>query len=504
MRALAGCGRAAEAELLGRALLREPLDRAVEAQLRRELALAAVVEGRTGDAASAMRRVLELAPDEHSVARGRAELAFAQMLALQADDAHASATEAAEAGRSTGDVITEVAARSVLCWLDLWRIDFDAARTAAERLVVLTGGGANGEWLVYQPGLGAAAALFEVDDLDGASRILNDSRRAVIEAGLAWATPADDALDANFAMRAADPARVLEVAFRALEGTHLVDGFGVEVWSRALLARVALFSGDVDDADEHLSAADLAIASGRAQFGLDHLALAQSSLAEHQVGLAAAHRVLTDSWDLLGAIGIIHAREMLVGALARTAGLSADHDRLAAMQRDVAQIGQRSASVVADERRLQLWASPSPSSARRAIAAARTAGRKLELIGTLLDVAEISTRVHGITADGAAAQREARELLAASGMVSDGRVTTGQRATATRRDAKPKRPRFGLDALTESETRVAVLVADGLTNVEIAARLLVSRRTIDTHVLAAYRKLEVRSRVELTRAVLGV
>lgn len=507
VRALAGCGRAAEAELLGRALLREPLDRAVEAQLRRELALAAVVEGRTGDAAAAMRRVLELAPDESSVARGRAELAFAQMLALQADDAHRSATEAAAAGRAAGDVITEVAANSVLCWLDLWRIDFEAARLDAERLVELTRGGSNGEWLVYQPGLGAAAALFEIDDLAGAQQVLADGRRAVVEAGLAWATPAYDALDANLAMRAADPARVRQTAFRALEGTHLVDGFGVEVWSRALLARVALFVGDVDAADEHLVAADLAIASGRAQFGLDHLALAQSALAEHTGDLVAAHRVLTDSWDLLGAIGIVHAREMLVGALARTSGLAGDHERLEVMQHAVAAITGLSPSFVADLRRIELWITPSAAAARAAIAAARSAERPLELIGTLLDVAELATRAETMAAEGTAAQREVRELLTARDMVSDGRVLVDQR-TGARRDAprrvSAKRPRFGIEALTESEARVAALVAEGLTNVEIAARLLVSRRTIDTHVLAAYRKLEVRSRVELTRAVLGI
>ncbi len=61
----------------------------------------------------------------------------------------------------------------------------------------------------------------------------------------------------------------------------------------------------------------------------------------------------------------------------------------------------------------------------------------------------------------------------------------------------------GCRSLTDAEARVAALVVEGLTNVEIARRLLVSRRTIDTHVLVAYRKLEVRSRVQLMRAILG-
>jgi DNA-binding NarL/FixJ family response regulator len=51
---------------------------------------------------------------------------------------------------------------------------------------------------------------------------------------------------------------------------------------------------------------------------------------------------------------------------------------------------------------------------------------------------------------------------------------------------------------------VANLVAEGLTNTQIAAELVVSRRTVDTQVLAAYRKLGVSSRVGLTRILLDL
>ena len=45
-------------------------------------------------------------------------------------------------------------------------------------------------------------------------------------------------------------------------------------------------------------------------------------------------------------------------------------------------------------------------------------------------------------------------------------------------------------------------VANGLTNVEIANRLVLSPHTIDYHLRQVFRKLEVRSRVELTRAIM--
>ena len=54
--------------------------------------------------------------------------------------------------------------------------------------------------------------------------------------------------------------------------------------------------------------------------------------------------------------------------------------------------------------------------------------------------------------------------------------------------------------LSASERAVVGLVAEGLTNTEIAERLSVSRRTVESHVSSAYRKLEVSNRVELARA----
>jgi len=55
------------------------------------------------------------------------------------------------------------------------------------------------------------------------------------------------------------------------------------------------------------------------------------------------------------------------------------------------------------------------------------------------------------------------------------------------------------DALTPSEQRIAELVAEGMTNKEVAAVLVVADRTIESALTQIYRKLDVRSRTELTR-----
>jgi DNA-binding CsgD family transcriptional regulator len=52
-----------------------------------------------------------------------------------------------------------------------------------------------------------------------------------------------------------------------------------------------------------------------------------------------------------------------------------------------------------------------------------------------------------------------------------------------------------------SELTVARLVAEGLTNREVAERLFVSPHTVNSHLRHAFSKLGISSRVELARVV---
>ena len=72
-------------------------------------------------------------------------------------------------------------------------------------------------------------------------------------------------------------------------------------------------------------------------------------------------------------------------------------------------------------------------------------------------------------------------------------------AYATRGRGAKGRPAFGRDSLTRVELEVANLVAIGLSNPEIAEQLMVSVKTVATHLTHIYRKVPCSDRRELRR-----
>ncbi|MBJ7357902.1 LuxR C-terminal-related transcriptional regulator [Nocardioides sp.] len=136
----------------------------------------------------------------------------------------------------------------------------------------------------------------------------------------------------------------------------------------------------------------------------------------------------------------------------------------------------------------------------REISDAVRAGRSTREIARELSLSEVTVRWH--------AGRAAKKLQEASvdvGSAPPARSVPPSRpaARAAARPALTVTGRGSGKGLGAAELRVALLVAEGLSNKDIAEQLFISRHTVESHLKQTFVKLGVRSRVELTRVILA-
>ena len=162
-------------------------------------------------------------------------------------------------------------------------------------------------------------------------------------------------------------------------------------------------------------------------------------------------------------------------------------------------------------RRGHVWAAPAASRCRALLllgegdtngaeSAATEAARGFAAAGFPLD------RARALLVAGEALRRGGSRRLAAVKLEAAGAIFAELGATVwverVEKELRRARPRPRHDReLTNAERRVAVLVADGRTNREVAAQLFTTIATVEAHLTRIYRKLGVRSRTELARGV---
>ncbi len=122
----------------------------------------------------------------------------------------------------------------------------------------------------------------------------------------------------------------------------------------------------------------------------------------------------------------------------------------------------------------------------RAHVIALTSFKEVDLIRSALAAGAIGYLLKDVSAD---------ELAMAIRAAHSGRATLSAEATQSLVEAanQPPKPTFDL---TERERVVLCLMAEGLNNTQIAARLVVSPSTVKSHVSSILAKLEVSSRTE--------
>jgi DNA-binding CsgD family transcriptional regulator len=267
-----------------------------------------------------------------------------------------------------------------------------------------------------------------------------------------------------------------------------------------IAAVICFHRGDIPEARRHLAAA----APHAERIGnrvIGPLALARSLESEQAGALPAALAVLTagftDNTEALDEIedllpdGVRLATQ--TGNLAAAAALAGHANALAADS----EIPHRQANALYCRGLLDHDAAGLLTAAERYTQAGRPllSAKALEAAaGEFLDTGDRDQARGAFTRAG--------DIYTSIGAATDAaRLQARFRAHGIRRGphAKHRRARSGWDSLTPTETKVAALVGEGLSNPEIAAKLLLSRRTVATHVSHILRKLGVNSRIDIAR-----
>ncbi len=156
-------------------------------------------------------------------------------------------------------------------------------------------------------------------------------------------------------------------------------------------------------------------------------------------------------------------------------------------------------SVVAAAHRCRGLVDRDPDRLVAAVAALDGAGRPVERAGAAAEAA-LALADRGRPDDLRQLLALALTTFASVGATLDAdRLRAALRARGLR-PPRASRPAEGWDALTPAERLVVALVAEGATNQQIADRLHVSRRTVETHLRRVFTKVGVSSRVALAVA----
>jgi DNA-binding CsgD family transcriptional regulator len=131
----------------------------------------------------------------------------------------------------------------------------------------------------------------------------------------------------------------------------------------------------------------------------------------------------------------------------------------------------------------------------------RDAGRPL-LRAKALEAAAIGFATRGDRDDARSAFTRADELydrLGANWDLAHLRAQLRQHGIRRGPRAKHRQAQAGWDSLTPTETKIAGMVAESMSNRQIAEQLVLSPRTVGTHVSHILAKLGVRSRIDIAR-----
>lgn len=469
------------------ALDRSP-DIEVVRELRWALAYSAFATGQFGEAVAQLDALRACSPDTPDTLV-LVQAAYARLLSFDLASAQRTAMEAVEVADRADDAVASSIALTALSYIFTLEGTTSRAIEFGRRAVTAADRSPRREGHRFQPNLWLALAYSDSDLPHDFERAMHACLEIGTNLGTGWDAPIRHGVQAteHYRTGAWDDCLAECEAGLTLSSEH---GLGLaDILLLGLTALVHLHRDQMAESAKAIAAAQHALTSGGPRIGFDHLTWAQA-LALEAAGEAS------EAVDTLMRVVQAAGWFSMYGVVARSGpdlvrlAVGAARADAAAIGRDAAaEISRRSGGPVARASALRAEAlvTNEAGPARAAVTALRDTNRRPDLAGALEDAGRIG--------------RDPRLLEEAAALWD----TLGARRDLQRvrqlADLPPAQSRgratSGWASLTRSERKVVDLVGEGLSNPEVAARLYLSRRTVETHLYHVYEKLGVGSRVEL-------
>jgi DNA-binding CsgD family transcriptional regulator/tetratricopeptide (TPR) repeat protein len=503
--ALLRSGRPSDAERVARSALAAAYDPRTRATLRWTLASAYAGRGATDRAVGELGAAL--ATDELTLAE-RARFCGLQarcyITLSQADDARAAWEESVAAAQTSGDTEALAFATAAAAGSRAWDGWIEDALTFADASIAATESLGWRAGAQLAPHVNRGICLTELDRDAEADQAFEDALR-MAERGigtdyLAWGYQC-------LARQWFWQGRWDEALAQVQAGLDLGDAMDMGRHLRGLSALIAVHRGDRTAAASQLallSGPMSATSPGRQSAHTPTWALAVAAQADGDIPAATA--ILRPAWDLdterdqlrylrhylvpdLVALQLAAGDEAAGRCTAGSIRNYASRRTAPALRRSV-----RHACALAEGDVVELLAvADEYQQARRPLFAAQARERAAALLAGADQPRQAETALRQAVTDYESLEA-GWDLARADSMLRTLGVRRGKKGPR-------RRPRSGWEAMTDTERIVAGLVAEGLSNPQIGARMYLSRRTIQYHVSSILTKLDIASRVELAALV---
>jgi DNA-binding CsgD family transcriptional regulator len=347
-------------------------------------------------------------------------------------------------------------------------------------------------------------ALIAADHFEEATAVCAAVKQEAEKLGAVWSEPLWYGHRAELLAAAG---RLEEARVEAEAGLRLADRAAPEdsVPARVVLARVSIHRGDLATASEQLRTTERLVTGDVTadKAGLDW-ALAQFHVASGRPAMMV--QTLINVEGQVTADPLLFAEAPTAAAtlvrLARQVGLDAEAEQAAEFARRLTERNPNVQSLAGGAEHAEGILRNDLVALQRAVELYRLAARPLAAGSALEDAARAEQSTRNNKTRAVWLLESAMDLYMDCGAQRDmARVQKKLRRLGVRNvgGMSADRPKSGWESLTSAELRVVRAIVDGRTNREAASILFLSPHTVDSHLRRVFSKLDINSRVELTK-----